>query len=350
MAYKSRFKGSTVDERLAAVPTKQDALVSGVNIKTVNGQSIVGPGDVPLTIVVPFDVLKIKLNYSVPSEVFNAIIKAVELKVPLMFVQPAEMPLLRQNIPVSINVIVGTIFILRFVRENRMYNVQIDKASVVTSFSVKRTDVGVIDTDGGVVPSVSGKYFINDNVTTFLLPKDGIFDGQEYEFVMRNPTALKQTVQIGSDIDIIYCGETYSGDKPSVYIYDSIVRARYERSLTAWVVQIELLHGCVYAQGVGFASLKVGDTLPSGVVGAVVTAKMLHAPLMLLEAYAQGSGTTRRKVEDYVPCSYGEMTAPATSTLIYYSLSCWVGFYLYKCTFSANGKVLTVTVGELPTQ
>lgn len=348
--YKSRFKGSTVDERLAAVPTKQDALVSGVNIKTVNGQSIVGPGDVPLTIVVPFNISNIALNYSIPAEVFAAINKAIELKAPLVFVQTAEALLWQQNIPVSIAVVVPNIA-LGFVEGGRLYSVQINNDLVVTSFSVKSMVAGAINSSGGTVPSVSGKYLIGENVTTFLLPKDGLFDGQEYEFVAHNQSSvLRQTVQIGSDIDIVYCGEIYTNTMPSVYIYDSMVRARYDRSLAAWVIQTELLHGCVYAQGVGFASLKVGDILPKDMVNAVVAAMRLHAPLMLLEAYSQGSGTTRRMLKDYVPCSYGEMTAPATSTLIYYSLSCWVGFNLYKCTFTADGQILTVTVGELPTQ
>lgn len=348
--YKSRFKGSTVDERLAAVPTKQDALVSGVNIKTVNGQSIVGSGDVSLTISVPFDVSSIALDYPVPAEVFAAINKALDLKAPLVFVLPDGSTLVKQNIPVSIKRIALTI-VLSFFTDDKQWSVQISKDSVITSFSVRRIDVGWINGNGAAVPNVSGKYLIGDEVITFWLPSNGLFDGQEYEFVLDNQSSvLRQTVQIGSNIDIIYCGEIYTNSKPSVYIYDSMVRARYNRSFAAWVVQTELLHGCVYAQGVAFASLKVGDTLPMDVVDAVVAAMRLHAPLMLLEAYSKGSGTTRRMLKDYVPCSYGEMTAPATSTLIYYSLSCWVGFKLYKCTFTADGKILTVTVGELPTQ
>lgn len=350
MAYKSRFKGSTVDERLAAVPTKQDALVSGVNIKTVNGQSIVGSGDVPLTISVPFDTSAIAVNYPVPAEVFAAINKALDLKAPLVFVLPDESTLLKQNIPVSIKKIALTL-VLGFLIEDKQWSVQISKDSVVTSFSVKGMDVRSIVSSGAVVPRVSGKYLIDDNVTTFSLPTNGLFDGLEYEFVTANQSSvLRQTVRIGSNMDIIYCGEVYTGDKPSVYIYDSIVRARYDRSSTAWVIQTELSHGCVYFQGVGFKSLKVGDILSKDVVNAVVTAMRLHAPLMLLEAYSQGAGTTRRRSDDFVPCSYGEVVAPATSTLINYSLSCWVGFYLYKCTFTADGKVLTVTVGELQTQ
>lgn len=349
MAYKSRFKGSTVDERLAAVPTKQDVLVSGVNIKTVNGQSIVGPGDAPVTISVPFDVSNIALDYPVPAEVFAAINKALDLKAPLVFVLPDGSTSVKQNIPVSIKKTALTI-VLGFFTDNKQWSVQISKDSVVTSFSVRRIDVGGINDNGAVVSNVSGKYLIGDQVTTFWLPSNGLFDGLEYEFEARNPHISRNIVQIGSGIDIMYCGATYTSDKPSVYIFDSIVRARYDRSRSAWVIQTELSNGCVYTQGVGFASLKAGDTLPMDVVNAVVTAMRLRAPLMLLEAYSQGSGTTGRRLDDFVPCSYGRMTAPATSTLIYYSLSCWVGFKLYKCTFTADGTILTVTVGELPTQ
>lgn len=51
--YTSRFSGPEIDARLAKIPTlesevsgKQDALQSGVNIKTINGQPIVGPGNI----------------------------------------------------------------------------------------------------------------------------------------------------------------------------------------------------------------------------------------------------------------------------------------------------------------
>lgn len=49
MGYKSKFKGSTVEERLRAVPKKQDTLVSGQNIKTILGQSLLGLGDLDIT-------------------------------------------------------------------------------------------------------------------------------------------------------------------------------------------------------------------------------------------------------------------------------------------------------------
>lgn len=37
-----------MDARLAAVPGKQDRLVSGTNIKTINNQDILGPGNIDI--------------------------------------------------------------------------------------------------------------------------------------------------------------------------------------------------------------------------------------------------------------------------------------------------------------
>ena len=50
--YISQFTGGEIDARLRKVSEleaeKQDALVSGENIKTVGGQSVLGPGDIPV--------------------------------------------------------------------------------------------------------------------------------------------------------------------------------------------------------------------------------------------------------------------------------------------------------------
>ena len=48
MGYKSKFKGSTVDDRLRAVAKKQDTLVSGQNIKTIVGESVLGGGNLDI--------------------------------------------------------------------------------------------------------------------------------------------------------------------------------------------------------------------------------------------------------------------------------------------------------------
>lgn len=60
--YTSQFAGAEIDARLAKVPQlesglaqKQDVLVSGTNIKTINGQDITGPGDIPIQGGVGFD-------------------------------------------------------------------------------------------------------------------------------------------------------------------------------------------------------------------------------------------------------------------------------------------------------
>ena len=44
--YTSQFAGAEIDARLAAVPGKQDLLVSGTNIKTINNETILGPGNI----------------------------------------------------------------------------------------------------------------------------------------------------------------------------------------------------------------------------------------------------------------------------------------------------------------
>ena len=51
--YNSQFTGAEIDARLAKVPQlesglaqKQDTLQSGVNIKTINNEPILGPGDI----------------------------------------------------------------------------------------------------------------------------------------------------------------------------------------------------------------------------------------------------------------------------------------------------------------
>lgn len=46
--YQSQFSGAEIDARLAAIPGKQDRLVSGQNIKTINDQSILGPGNITI--------------------------------------------------------------------------------------------------------------------------------------------------------------------------------------------------------------------------------------------------------------------------------------------------------------
>ena len=48
MGYKSKFKGSTVEERLRAVLKKQDTLVSGVNIKAIGGESVLDSGNLDI--------------------------------------------------------------------------------------------------------------------------------------------------------------------------------------------------------------------------------------------------------------------------------------------------------------
>lgn len=48
MAYTSKYTGAQIDERLDAVDGKQDRLVSGTNIKTINGEDILGEGDIAI--------------------------------------------------------------------------------------------------------------------------------------------------------------------------------------------------------------------------------------------------------------------------------------------------------------
>ena len=43
--YISKFSGPEVDAKLEAVDSKQEILKSGKNIKTINGESLLGEGD-----------------------------------------------------------------------------------------------------------------------------------------------------------------------------------------------------------------------------------------------------------------------------------------------------------------
>ena len=47
--FNSKYTGEEVEELLDNVPKKQDSLVSGTNIKTINNQSILGSGDIQIS-------------------------------------------------------------------------------------------------------------------------------------------------------------------------------------------------------------------------------------------------------------------------------------------------------------
>lgn len=73
MGYKSKFKGSTVVERLRAIPKKQDTLVSGQNIKTFNGESILEGGDISFTVDITYSELRslAALNKLIPGQFYR---------------------------------------------------------------------------------------------------------------------------------------------------------------------------------------------------------------------------------------------------------------------------------------
>lgn len=48
MDYNSKYTGAQVEAKLDDIDKKQDTLISGYNIKTINGQSILGEGDLPI--------------------------------------------------------------------------------------------------------------------------------------------------------------------------------------------------------------------------------------------------------------------------------------------------------------
>lgn len=49
MSYNSKYKGAEVEALLDSVGNKQDNLVSGTNIKTINGESILGSGNIVIS-------------------------------------------------------------------------------------------------------------------------------------------------------------------------------------------------------------------------------------------------------------------------------------------------------------
>lgn len=48
MGYNSKYTGQEVEQLLDKVDDKQDTLISGTNIKTINGESILGSGNITL--------------------------------------------------------------------------------------------------------------------------------------------------------------------------------------------------------------------------------------------------------------------------------------------------------------
>lgn len=49
MSYNSKYKSSEIEKILDSVGGKQEKLVSGTNIKTINGESILGSGDIVIS-------------------------------------------------------------------------------------------------------------------------------------------------------------------------------------------------------------------------------------------------------------------------------------------------------------
>lgn len=49
MDFNSKYKSSEIEEILDSVGGKQDKLVSGTNIKTINGASILGSGNITIS-------------------------------------------------------------------------------------------------------------------------------------------------------------------------------------------------------------------------------------------------------------------------------------------------------------
>lgn len=48
MGFTSKHTGAQIEAYLDSVPNKQDKLVSGQNIKTINGQDVLGEGDITI--------------------------------------------------------------------------------------------------------------------------------------------------------------------------------------------------------------------------------------------------------------------------------------------------------------
>lgn len=48
MAFKSKYTGSQIENLLDSIGNKQDKLISGTNIKTINGKSLLGSGDITI--------------------------------------------------------------------------------------------------------------------------------------------------------------------------------------------------------------------------------------------------------------------------------------------------------------
>lgn len=73
MSYNSKYKGSEIEELLDSVGDKQDKLVSGTNIKTINGTSILGSGN----IVIEGGVTEEYVNNAISSAITTTLNTAV---------------------------------------------------------------------------------------------------------------------------------------------------------------------------------------------------------------------------------------------------------------------------------
>lgn len=79
-----------INEVNALAKSKQDTLISGTNIKTVNGQSLLGSGDIAISggggsapVLVDIDDITGSAGVSVPVDVFNKIANAASAKTPI---------------------------------------------------------------------------------------------------------------------------------------------------------------------------------------------------------------------------------------------------------------------------
>ena len=79
-----------INEVNALAKSKQDALTSGTNIKTINGQSLLGSGDIAISggggsapVLVDIDDISGSAGDSVPVDVFNKIANAASAKTPI---------------------------------------------------------------------------------------------------------------------------------------------------------------------------------------------------------------------------------------------------------------------------
>ena len=152
---------AAINEVNTLAKSKQDKLTSGTNIKTVNGQSLLGSGDIEISggggsasVLVDIDNITGSAGVSVPVDVFNKIANAASAKTPIFgYSKLVNGPLTTYEIiPLyvkNISITAGTngSLSIQFIAENAYNSIEIMKSSdTECSISISSSRPFALDT------------------------------------------------------------------------------------------------------------------------------------------------------------------------------------------------------------